>query len=238
MKRITKGAEAPELTQWLEKNIDLPQNLRYGAAEFPISKVLEGLLVEQGYVCAYTLLRIIKTSAHVEHLKPQTLCKREDEKRVVEKLQPLKEDIAWCNMVACTPEPNKAVKPPYGAVKKDDWWDQNDFLSPLDQTCEARFVFKDDGKIFPSTETDVAATKTIEKIGLDNEKLRELRKEAFLRAGIHRRSDNPITSIVKVEQLIAKWSKKNQITSECEEFCVPLVQVAKEYAKFLRARGY
>jgi hypothetical protein len=68
--------------------------------------------------------------------------------------------------------------------------------------------------------------------------MRELRKEAFLRAGIHKRSEKAIVSVTKVEQLIAKWSKKNKLTNESEEFCVPLIQVAKEYAQFLRTRGY
>jgi hypothetical protein len=141
-------------------------------------------------------------------------------------------------MVACTPEPGRKIKPPYGAIKKDKWWDENNFLSPLDATCEERFVFTNDGKISATQNADRPTEETIKKIGLDNEKLCELRKEAFLRAGIHRRSEKPITSVEKAKQLIAKWSKKNQSTSECEEFCVPLVQVAKEYAQFLRTRGY
>ncbi|WP_198026789.1 HNH endonuclease family protein [Polaromonas glacialis] len=238
MKKITKGIQAPELTKWLEDNAGLPQNLAYGAAKFPIAEVLKGLLVEQGYVCAYTLLRIGEASAHIEHLKPQTLCRSDDTSRAAAKLPLRKEDIAWSNMVACAPEPNIKVKPPYGATKKDDWWDAEFFLSPLDVTCEERFAYTNDGKIASSSAADVAAKETIERIGLGKEKLCELRKEAFLQAGIHKRSDKPITSVVKVEQLIAKWSKKNQATSECVEFCVPLVQVAKEYAKFLRTRGH
>lgn len=57
-------------------------------------------------------------------------------------------------------------------------------------------------------------------------------------AALHKRSDRPIESLSKVKQLIAKWTKKNQTTLQCEEFCVPLVQVAKAYAQFLRTRGY
>lgn len=238
MKKITKGVQAPGLTEWFEANADLPQNLSYGAAEFPFNKVLKGLLVEQGFICAYTLLRINENSAHVEHLKPQTLCRKEDQERKKAHQRQLREDIAWTNMVACTPEPNSKVKPPYGATKKDDWWDNSNFLSPLNETCEGRFAFKADGKILPNSATDVAAVETIKNIGLDNDKLSELRKTAFLSAGIHRRSEKAITSVAKVEQLIARWSRKNQVTSECEEFCVPLVQVAKEYAHFLRAKGY
>ncbi len=238
MKRIVKGAQAPTLTNWYAVNAALPQNLTYGTAGFPIAAVLNGLLIEQGYVCAYTLLRIGDTTAHIEHLKPQTRCRSEDADRTGANLPVQREDIAWSNMVACSPEPNIKNKPPYGATKKNDWWHATDFLSPLDPTCEQRFVYSSDGKIAPSTATDVAATETIRRIGLDNEKLEELRKTAFLRAGIHKRSDRPIESFRKVDQLIAKWSKKNQTTLQCEEFCVPLVQVAKAYAQFLRTRGH
>lgn len=238
MKRIVKGAQAPGLTAWLEKNTGLPQNLTYKAAEFPIAQVLEGLLVEQGYVCAYTLLRIERTSAHIEHLKPQTICRSEDAKRKEKNLPELREDIAWCNMVACTPEPNLKVNPPYGAIEKKGWWDANNFLSPLDATCEERFSFTNDGKVSPTHDADEPAKETIKKIGLDNGKLSELRKAAFLKWGIHKRSEKPIDSAAKVEQRIANWAKKNQTTLQCEEFCVPLVQVAKAYAQFLRTRGH
>lgn len=238
MKKIVKGAQAPALTNWYAINAALPQNLSYGAAGFPIALVLKGLLIEQGYVCAYTLLRIGDKTAHIEHLKPQTQCRSEDAARTAANLPPQREDIAWSNMVACAPEPNIKVKPPYGATKKDKWWHATDFLSPLDPSCEQRFVYSGDGKIAPSTATDVAATETIRHIGLDNGKLEELRKAAFLKAGIHKRSDRPIESLRKVDQLIAKWSKKNQTTLQCEEFCVPLVQVAKTYAQFLRTKGH
>jgi uncharacterized protein (TIGR02646 family) len=238
MKRIVKGVQAPTLANWYAVNAALPQNLTYGAAGFPIAAVLNGLLIEQGYVCAYTLLRIGDTTAHIEHLKPQTLCRSEDVARATASLPVRREDIAWSNMVACSPAPNIKVKPPYGATKKDDWWHATEFLSPLDPSCEQRFVYSSDGKIAPSAATDVAAKETISRIALDNEKLEELRKTAFLKAGIHKRSDRPIESPSKVDQLIAKWSKKNQTTLQCEEFCVPLVQVAKTYAQFLRAKGH
>ena len=238
MKRIVKGAQAPELTKWHGDNAALPQNLSYGAAEFPIAEVLKGLLVEQGYVCAYTLLRIGEASAHVEHLKPQTVCRSEDAGRAAANSPLRKEDIAWSNMVACTPAPSIKIKPPYGAIKKADWWHANDFLSPLDATCEERFAFANDGKISATRDADDPAKETIKRVGLDNEKLNELRKAAFLKAGIHKRSESPIESVAKVEQRIAKWSKKSQTTAECEEFCVPLVQVAKAYAQFLRTREH
>lgn len=237
MKKINKGPPPTELMKWRTDNAAIPQNLSYGLAEFPLGNVLETLLDEQGHVCAYTLLRLNSESAHVEHLKPQTVCKSDDEARDLAKQPLLREDIAWNNMVACFPKPNQLARPDYGAVKKDKWWHAVDFVSPLQANCEERFKFNSEGEISPAVTTDVAAKTTIQKIGLNNEKLCELRKKAYLAAGIHRRAEKPLTSATKVEQLIAKWSKKDTKTASCAEFCVPLVQVAKEYAHFLRLRG-
>jgi uncharacterized protein (TIGR02646 family) len=237
MRKIEKGQPPAELTEWRRNNAAAPQNLFYGLADFPLHQVLDALLKEQGYVCAYTLLRLGCESAHVEHLKPQSACKIEDSAREVAKQPLLREDIAWCNMVACFPKPNSMVRPEFGAVKKDKWWDEANFVSPLEASCAVRFRFNATGEITPAVTTDVPAQTTILKIGLDNKKLCELRERAFLDAGIHRRANKPIMSATKVEHLVAKWSNKDVATSTCVEFCVPMIQVAKEYAQFLRARG-
>lgn len=237
MRKINKGPPDAGLTKWRTDNTATPQNLFYGLANFPQGQVLNALLKEQGYVCAYTLKRISGELAHVEHLKPQTLCKSEDGIRETLGQPLLREDVAWNNMVACFPEPNPVARPEYGAVKKDKWWHAEDFVSPLQANCEGRFLFTADGEISPTVPADIAALTTIRKIGLDNKKLSELRKKAYLVAGIHRRSERPIISVAKVEQLIAKWSNKDAATSTCVEFCVPLIQVARAYAHFLRLRG-
>jgi uncharacterized protein (TIGR02646 family) len=234
MKRINKDQPPDELRKWRKDNAAVPQNLFYGCGEFPRDKVLGTLLREQGYVCAYTLKRLCSKSAHVEHLKPQATCKNEDDLRESNGKERLREDIAWENMVACFPEPEPPAPPEYGAVLKDRWWHPIDFVSPLNTDCEERFRFSPDGKISAAVDTDTPAQITIRKIGLDNEKLNELRKTVFLRAGIHRRAESAITSVAKVEQLIARWSNRDVSTGAYPEFCVPLVQVAKEYARFLR----
>lgn len=237
MKKIKKGPVPASLVQWKSVNAAVPQNLFYGEGNFPRDSVLDELLKDQGQICAYTLKRINNTSAHIEHLKPQAQCKSEDELREAAGQLRLREDVAWGNLVACFPEPNAAAAPSYGAVKKHEWWHSLNFISPLNASCENRFGFNSEGGISPVTATDFPAEITIEKIGLDDKKLCELRKTAYLSAGIHRRAPKPIQSVVKIEQLIAQWSAKNADTGSFSEFCVPLIQVAKEYAQFLRARG-
>src|SRR6266851_343526 len=48
--------------------------------ELPASEkhaLLNALIAEQGALCAYTMRRIDLHSAHVEHIKPQSLCRAE-----------------------------------------------------------------------------------------------------------------------------------------------------------------
>lgn len=237
MKKIKKGPVPTSLIQWKAQNAVVPQNLFYGKGQFPHGDILEKLLNDQGHICAYTLKRIDINSAHIEHLKPQTLCKNEDEVREIAGHPRHREDVAWSNLVACFPEPNHSAPPTYGAVKKDSWWHPVDFISPLKNSCEGRFDFDPEGDIAPRMPADISAVTTIENIGLDDGKLCELRKTSYMSAGIHRRSLKPIMSLTQVEHLIAKWSARNAQTGAFPEFCVPLVQVAKQYAQSLRDRG-
>ena len=62
---------------------------------------------------------------------------------------------------------------------KRNWFDDKLLISPLDSTCESRFAFTADGHIKPRKETDPAAKTTIEKLGLNIPKLRDLRKHAI-----------------------------------------------------------
>jgi uncharacterized protein (TIGR02646 family) len=237
MKHINKRQAPHALTRWVDANQQLPQNLVYNRAGFPHAAVLDALLQEQGFLCAYTLTRINENAAHVEHIKPQTCCRREDEQREANGHPCQREDIAWRNVVACFPESSPPVPPTYGAVVKGSWWEPHLFVSPLQNGCENRFWFTPDGKVVEADETDAAARTTIEKIALGNPRLCELRETAYKRAGVHRRSDKPITSLAKVEQLIAGWVHRHRETGAYAEFCIPLVQVAKDYAQFLRQRG-
>lgn len=77
MKRIIKGQEPASFIKFKQENEKAGVNLRYdthlGAEQrVPIKKAL---LREQGFICAYTLKRISLDSCHIEHLKPEELCR-------------------------------------------------------------------------------------------------------------------------------------------------------------------
>lgn len=235
MRQIQKGNECEALGLWRQKNAAVPQNLVYGKGSFPGSEVLKALLAEQGYLCAYTLKLIDETSAHIEHIKPQTLCRAEDEQREAQSLPKQRLDIAWKNIVACFPAPNQEAPPGYGADKKGSWWPAigyAGFVSPLDPTCEEKFVFGVDGSIKHKCD---AGKETIEKIGLDDGRLVELRKSAMLRAGLHPRSPKLLKSATHTKKLIAAWAHRNA-EGKFKEFCTPLKAVALKHLAKIEGR--
>lgn len=221
MKKIVKQAQPTELQQWRASNANAPQNLKYGCGGFPKDAVLNALLIEQGFLCAYTLLKISADKSHIEHVKPQSRCE-------------CGEDVAWNNMVACFPHPG-AQHPGYGAVQKDSWWEETDFVSPLVENCESRFKYKNDGSITIAVATDCAAKTTIEKLKLDCDRLKEARKKAIMKAGLHKKAQRPMTSISKVQGFVQNLSQQQ---SGCfMEFCTVLEHVAADYVQSLQKRA-
>lgn len=221
MKKIVKQAQPTELQQWRADNADIPENLKYGRGGFPNGAVLNALLAEQGFLCAYTLLKISADKAHVEHLKPQTSCQNG-------------EDVAWNNMVACFPQP-RVPHPGFGAVQKGWWWEHAKFISPLANNCEARFKYKNDGSIEIAIKHDVAAATTIEKLKLNCDRLKEARKTAIMKVGLHKRAQRPMTSVARVQSFVQNLSQ--QEVGCYVEFCTVLEHVAADYIQSLLKRA-
>ena len=136
--------------------------------------VEEALIAEQGEICAYTGIRIRVLEGgspgfHIEHLNPQTHCRRG-------------EDTDYANLVACWPEPNSKVRADYGAGKKGNWPppDQSrNFVSPLRTDCSERFAYSRTGRITAARNGDTAAITTIKKLGLNHKELAAKRREAI-----------------------------------------------------------
>src|SRR6267378_6962942 len=107
MRKILKRAEPQSLAQWRAANgNDL--NFGYGMIGAPLRlEIRRALVLEQGGICAYTGQFIDENACHIEHPKPQRHCARG-------------EDVAYQNMVACVPAPNKPGLP-YGAVPLWFW---------------------------------------------------------------------------------------------------------------------
>ena len=162
MRRVVKTNAPPELIQWASDNRELNHGYADLVGTNAHHKLKEKLLSEQGGLCAYTGRVISADSCHVEHLKPQTKCTEW-------------EDVDYKNVVACFPADGGDVTHGYGAPVKGGWWVEPEFVSPLMDGCERRFSFSWSGHVYPNPEGHVAARITIEKLGLDNEGLKDLR---------------------------------------------------------------
>jgi uncharacterized protein (TIGR02646 family) len=235
VKKINKGQQPQALQQWRAENAATPQNLKYNQGGFPRGAVLEMLLRDQGYLCAYTLKRVKAENAHIEHLKPQCVCEAEDTERQMNGETCTHEDIAWHNLVACFPQPN-APSPDYGAVVKAQWWDDVLFISPLSQNCEQRFRYTWDGVVEPAVAGDAAAEETIKRINLNSPKLQELRRTAILAAGIHPKAPDAIKSPAKVQRLIQGWQQRYADQS-FTEFITAMIHAAQQHLDWIQRQS-
>ena len=163
MRTIKKSPPPPEHVTWCQ-SCRLDPNFGYELLPHK-SLLIQAMLGEQGWLCAYTERRINPNTCHIEHLKPQSLSRHEGAPD---------ETVDYGNMVLCLPSPN-SPKLPYGAQKKDDWHDPALFASPLNPASSSRFRYSSKGKIAASQDGDTAAETTIQKLGLDHADLADLR---------------------------------------------------------------
>jgi uncharacterized protein (TIGR02646 family) len=171
MRWIDKRRAPPLLTTWQLKNA---ADINFGydlmrTDQAVRQQLAEKLLAEQGDICAYTGRRIGPASFHMEHVKPQDFCTPA-------------EAVDYFNIVACYPEPNRGQPCPYGADYKGHFPEPGQewlFVSPLDRSCELRFRYTYNGHIRAADENDRAAQCTIEKLNLDHDELKILRRAAI-----------------------------------------------------------
>ena len=224
MKRIIKGDEPASYIQTKLQNQKAGVKMRYdenlGAAErIPIKSAL---LKEQGFICAYTLKRIDLDTCHIEHLKPEELCRKHMEEGIA-----TVSDLDYANMVACFPkDPPKGIPKEkyFGAIKKDDYWDNDgkDYILPIHPNCEDHFTYNKKGEIVGNTAN---GNNTIKLLALDHKDLVYNRRRA-------------IENFIGVKQPFKK-AKTIQAIAEIDkiqngkfiEYCIPIKHALNEHLK-------
>lgn len=190
MRSITKLPQPLLLTQWraprMLANRPPGMDCNYGElrrSPSVLQAVEDGLLAEQGGICAYTGHRISVSRMargrrdvdfHIEHLTAQDYC--------TEEFEAYGKDADYQNIVACWPRPNCGFEPAYGAKRKQNWPKPEQaalFVSPLRANCSSRFRFNHRGEISSANPNDEAAKATITNLGLHHETLTELRRFAI-----------------------------------------------------------
>lgn len=213
MRQINKGAEPAELTEWKAQNRSLPNYCYASLTAAHRLSVRTALVTEQRGLCSYTGRRIDVESCHIEHLRPQAHCG-------------IGEDIDYRNLVASVPAPN-TPQLPYGAHKKADWptlADEHLFVSPLSGGCTARFAFRLNGEIEARNAADDAAVETIERLGLNNHALVQLRKAA-IEATLQIRGRGPASiGIANARRRLRALEQAEQQAGTLEPYSFVLVQ--------------
>lgn len=222
MKHIIKTPPPREYADWC-KQVKGKENEDYRRVHSNERKPLKlSLIREQGALCAYTLKRIDLTTCHVEHIKPETVCRAEKRGS----------DLDYGNMVACFPK-DDLIKPyRYGAKQKDDWWEEDgkQFLSPLTPRCESLLSFDIKGKII-AVNGDADAKKTIEVLKLDHATLVEERRRS-IREFIYGKDGATQLSEAKARRAISEIIKRNK-NGNFYEFCVPIQCALREHIRTL-----
>lgn len=219
MKHIQKRNLPAELRRWIEgQPIENGQHLncRYEDMPSEVKRIVkQRLLEEQGSLCCYTGIYIGENDSHIEHFKPQTHCVSH-------------EDVDYNNLLAAYPNEHREQqygRCKYGAHAKADWYDENLLISPLHGNCESRFKYNVSGKIAPANEGDLAAVETIERLGLANESLAELRKQAIERALF--RTGHQSLSTQQLRNIAQSYCTRDH-QQNFRAFCFVIAQAAQQ----------
>jgi uncharacterized protein (TIGR02646 family) len=215
MKRIIKTASPKELTQWFNaqpKTDTGKLNCRYSNLPSDIrATVKQHLLNEQGYICGYTGIRISEGRSHIEHLKPQSRYFEDHE------------DIDYNNLLAAHPGYDTG-QCAYGAHPKADWYDDQQFISPLSPKCEKAFHFNLEGEIRAAPNCS-SAQVTIDRLQLSHPSLTEMRKQ---RIDTFLYDSN--TSLQQAQVLLEKIYDRDS-KGQFRPFCFVLKQACEEYIR-------
>lgn len=166
MKYIKKSQEPESFTVWKNLANEDWQPTWDDFRKPQKTDVHNSLLQEQGFICCYCGRRITKDISHIEHLKPR---------------YPYTElALEYTNMLASCQRERERKEPLHCGSKKDHWYNEDLMVSPINANCEEFFKYTDDGQILATDNSKkLAAETTIDKLGLNIDKLKDLRTKAL-----------------------------------------------------------
>lgn len=160
MKKIIKNQEPQQLSNWKAHG-----NTSWTQLTRSLKGVIhDALLREQGYICCYCESFVTSSDSHVEHFRPRSV-------------YPAKE-VDYQNLhCSCLRQLSRRQQRHCGHGK-GNWFDEQRIVSPLQNGCDRRFIFNDQGEIAARNANDLAAKETITRLGLNLPKLISLRAAA------------------------------------------------------------
>ena len=221
MKRISKTRAPHSYLKWC-KLVRGTQDEDYRRLQNPEKADLHRkLLEEQGWLCAYTMKSINEENSHIEHIKPESLCRADL----------VGSDLDYNNMIACFPLIGMNRQFRYGAQKKADWWEKDgiEFISPLNPACENYFHFDLKGNITPVINSEAANT-TISVLSLDHPSLTEEREMA-INGFIYGSGDKPLSKPKTIQALQTICTKDRE--GRFYGFCIVVRDALQHHLKIL-----
>lgn len=230
MRWINKAAAPPpSLSQFLAANGPLGVNLDYDQGFQRKSQLLAELCAEQFQLCGYTGAPLdaprlrerqcpqgITLKAHVEHLKTQSACIREQRAREEDPGTVPGEDVDYRNVIAAL-EVKGTEAERFGAVVRTQ-----DVLpvTPVEPVCESSFQYQDTGAV---TALTADASATITDLRLDHPTLNDWRLgviDAFL-------PDREQTPAPQLQSIINAMTQPEH--GILREFAFVIAQIARRF---------
>jgi len=128
-------------------------------------------IIEQKGLCCYCCGRITNETSHIEHFFPRHLCRIENRKKQTD----------YYNMFASCYgyiENLSEVEGEFCGHRKNNWYDKQKVISPLEKDCDTCFTYSSQGEIKARDDNEKAIVM-IKHLGLDEYALNEARKKAL-----------------------------------------------------------
>ena len=174
MRWIRKKDEPQDLVLWKRKFKNMhnrfPSYFDLNKSENQSEKRIlkSSLIEEQGHICCYCCKPISTENSHIEHIRP----KERDEYREL--------SLEYENLLASCQGYNDREE--NCGHSKENEFDEELFISPLDKDCESYFEFSSRGKI-KAVDGNQRAVYTIDKLNLDTGALNAAREAAMWESG-------------------------------------------------------
>jgi len=222
MKHVRKAGMPNDYSVW-RRQVCGSANEDYRCLQNPEKRHLhQALLQEQGWLCAYTMRRVDEHNSHIEHIKPENLCRAER----------IGSDLDYDNLIACFPCIGMGRRYRYGAQEKDSWWENDgaEFISPLHPSCERHFCFDLEGYIKPAGD-DNAAMTTINVLRLDHPSLTDDRRRVIQEFVYGEAGVDPISK-AQAQRAMGKICSLDA-SGRFYEFCIAIYHALQEHVDHL-----
>jgi uncharacterized protein (TIGR02646 family) len=156
---------------------------------------LKGILMdEQHFLCCYCMKSIDLGTSHIEHIKPQSLFP--------------KEDLEYDNLLASCNGYNEEHE--NCAHNKANWWDPNEFVTPVQSDCETVFKYSIDGRMYSQS---IGGETTIDRLNLNSYLLISARKAAIYYSGLF--DEDFTVRQNEMQQFYSTPDNKNKLPQFC-----------------------